>query len=192
VGSQINTWWQSLPGTDQPAGPIRVSPNATARLEGGDDATVKPSDYQNQSTGSDVDLGFVWTVTPKKPTSHLILTAYIEVRLEGIPPPNDTITTVKTLDIAVQGAPPVPRPPLPEQIWGSIKDNTPVWSPFVGTGIFGGVVAWIVKKIRRRNQATDVGSSASATEETPTESAEPQGEAAGSKPSRAQTNDTDH
>jgi hypothetical protein len=197
VESQINDWMQSVPGTDQPAGQIRVSPNATARLVASDDATVMPSDYQNQSSGSNVDLQFLWTVTPKKPTSHLILTAYIDVHLEGIPPPKDTITTAKILDIPVEAPPPVPPPPpvhkpLLDRIWSGIKDNAPVWSPFVGTSLVAGIGAWILKKrrsigawirknTRHRKQAPDVSSSAGEIEQTPTEAAEPLGDETESK-----------
>src|SRR5262249_39924443 len=101
--SQINAWIQTMPGTNQPAGQIGVSPNATARLVvANDDAEVEPGGYQNQSAGSNIDLAFAWNVTPKRPTSDLVLTAYVEVHLEGIAPPGDVITTPKTLHIPVK------------------------------------------------------------------------------------------
>jgi hypothetical protein len=112
LSSQINATLQAIPGITVPARSISVSPHTTVRLVASPDAVVDPNGSQNQSTPSKVDMTFQWWVTPKS-AGDLHLMAYVEVHLDGIPPPNDvkTVTVSDAKPIPVH-AMPVPSPPV--------------------------------------------------------------------------------
>jgi hypothetical protein len=76
---------QLLPNTSQsPAGPVKVGPLMRARLEADpDDAEVTPKDTIDFSTASNPELLWTWTVRPKRPTTALVLTAHLEIPLDG-------------------------------------------------------------------------------------------------------------
>jgi hypothetical protein len=143
--SQINQRINELPGVNQPAGQIKVSPHATARLEANpSDAEVTPSGSQNESTASDIQLSWMWTVRPKRPTSDLVLTAYVDVHLEGSP--NDVLTTPITLHVPVHRT--------ASYTAGQIFTNWKTWTGIVGAVAAG--AAWILKRTKRKNQPSEV------------------------------------
>jgi hypothetical protein len=152
---QINERMKELPGVTQPAGQIQVSRHATAQLEAAsDDAEVIPSESQNTSTPSGVNLYWIWTVRPKRPTSDLlwrptsdlILTAYVKVHLDG--DPNDDVTTPITTHISVH-----------RTISYTAGEIATSWKTWFGTTLVGTVVAvarWFIKKTKRgKEQPTD-------------------------------------
>jgi hypothetical protein len=76
---------QLIPNASQsPVGPLKVGPLMRARLEADpDDADVTPSQSVDYSTASSPELLWTWMVRPKRPTDALVLTAHLEVPLEG-------------------------------------------------------------------------------------------------------------
>jgi hypothetical protein len=83
--SKIN---QLLPNmTRSDVGTVSVGPNMCARLEvNPSDAEVTPSDSVNASTPHNVQLLWTWIVLPLRPTDSLVLTAHLEVPVEGVHP----------------------------------------------------------------------------------------------------------
>jgi hypothetical protein len=139
--TQINARMNELPGTNQPAGQIQVSPQATAQLVASPtDAEVTPSGFQNTSFDQYIQMAWQWTITPKRPTSDLILTAYVIVHIEG--GPDAVITTPITLHIPVQRTVPYTL----ERIF----TNWGTWSA-IAVAFLGGAT-WITKKVRRAIQ----------------------------------------
>ncbi|MBX8687664.1 hypothetical protein GO011_09525 [Mycobacterium sp. 20091114027_K0903767] len=82
LNQEIN---EKLPGTvTTPAGTVEVGINTKAELSASsDDATITPDYSKNASTPDKVDLMWTWEVTPKRPADELILTAHIEVPVDG-------------------------------------------------------------------------------------------------------------
>ena len=141
--TQINAWMEDLPGTNQPAGQIQVSPQATASLVASSaDAEVTPSGSQNTSWDEHIQMAWKWTITPKRPTEDLILTAYVVVHIEG--GPDAVITTPITLHIPVQRT--------TSYTLGRIFTNWGTWSAIV-VALAGGAT-WIRKKVRRPTQSS--------------------------------------
>jgi hypothetical protein len=147
LASKISEQLKEVPGTTQPAGQIRISPNATATLEANSgDADVTPNGSQDSSTPEDIEMSWKWTVTPKRPTSNLlwrptrdlILTAYIVVHLEG--GPNDVVTTTKTLHIPVHRTFSYTADQLRHD-WGT-------WAGILGVPSVAGAIAWFRKRKR--------------------------------------------
>jgi hypothetical protein len=136
--TQINARMNELPGTNQPAGQIQVSPQATAQLVASPaDAEVTPSGSQNTSLDKDIQMAWQWTITPKRPTSDLILTAYVVVHIQG--GPDAVITTPVTLHMPVQRT-------IPYTL-GRIFTNWETWSAIV-VALAGGAT-WMRKRMRR-------------------------------------------
>jgi hypothetical protein len=161
--SQINQRINELPGVNQPAGQIKVSPHATARLEANpSDAEVTPSGSQNESTASDIQLSWMWTVRPKRPTSDLVLTAYVDVHLEGSP--NDVLTTPITLHVPVHRT--------ASYTAGQIFTNWKTWTGIVGAVAAG--AAWILKRTKRKNQPSEVDGPPSGTQASGIEASTPE------------------
>jgi hypothetical protein len=139
--TQINAWMEELPGTNQPAGQIQVSPQATASLVASSaDAEVTPSGSQNTSWDEHIQMAWKWTITPKRPTEDLILTAYLVVHIDG--GPDAVITTPVTLHIPVQRT--------ASYTLERIFTNWGTWSAIV-VALAGGAT-WIRKKVRRPTQ----------------------------------------
>lgn len=152
--SQINQQLNDVPGTTQPAGQIRLSPHATATLEvTSGEADVAPSGSRDNSTPDNVDLAWIWTVRPKRPTSDLlgrptgdlILTANIVVHLEG--GPNDVVTTTKTLRIPVHRT--------LSYTAGEIAKNWGTWAGIIGVPSVAGAIGWFRKRKQGKEEATD-------------------------------------
>jgi hypothetical protein len=152
---QINERMKELPGVTQPAGQIQVSRHATAQLEvASDDAEVIPSESQNTSTLSGVNLYWIWTVRPKRPTSDLlwrptsdlILTAYVKVHLDG--DPNDDVTTPITTHISVHRT--------ISYTAKEIATSWKTWAGIIGVPSVAAAFRWFVKRMKRgKEQPTD-------------------------------------
>jgi hypothetical protein len=140
--TQINAQMNALPGTNQAAGQIQVSPQATAQLvASSSDAEVTPAGNQNTSFDQNIQMAWQWTVTPKRPTQDLILTAYVIVHLEG--GPDAVITTPITLHMPVQST-------IPYTL-GRIFTNWGTWSAIAVA--VAGSATWIRKRILRNAAA---------------------------------------
>jgi hypothetical protein len=87
-GSTLNSRIRDLLPQTRPknAGPVEVGPTMRASLlADSDDATVKPLDAINASTGTDVQILWTWFVHPLHPTEELLLTAHLELPLTERP-----------------------------------------------------------------------------------------------------------
>ena len=140
--TQINAQMNALPGTNQAAGQIQVSPQATAQLvASSSDADVTPAGYQNTSFDQNIQMAWQWTITPKRPTQDLILTAYVIVHLEG--GPDAVITTPITLHMPVQNT-------IPYTL-GRIFTNWGTWSAIAVA--VAGSATWIRRRMLRNTAA---------------------------------------
>jgi hypothetical protein len=140
--TQINARMNALPGTNEAAGQIEVSPQATAQLvASSSDADVTPAGNQNTSLDQNIQMAWQWTITPKRPTQDLILTAYVIVHLEG--GPDAVITTPITLHMPVQST-------MPYTL-GRIFTNWGTWSAIAVA--VAGSATWIRKRILRNMDA---------------------------------------
>ena len=143
-----------LPKTNPtPAGQVTVGPFVRVRLEANPaDADVVPSDFVNESTTSDINLLWTWIVTPKKPTSSLVMIAHVEVPLAGS-------TNVLSTDVPFPSNIPVNR-----TFGYAVHQIFTNWATLsaIGAAVLGGV-AWIIRLIikwrRRRNQRSSEPSS---------------------------------
>ena len=136
--TQINAAINAIQGRNESAGQIRVSPQATAQLFASpSDAEVTPSGSQNTSLDEDIQMSWQWTITPKRPTSDLILTAYVVVHVEG--GPDAVITTPLTLHVPVHRT--------TSYTFGRIFSNWGTWSAIVAA-VAGGA-GWIFKRTKR-------------------------------------------
>jgi hypothetical protein len=128
-----------LPGTaSTPGGTIAVGTSARARLiASADDAEITPSDAVNSSTDFDIALLWTWTVRPKRPVDHLVLTAHIEVPLEGS-------TDVVSTDVPLQ----IPVHRTASYTLGQIFTSWQTWSALAASAAGGGV--WIFGRVRNR------------------------------------------
>jgi hypothetical protein len=106
---------------------------------------VKPGGSQNQSTASKIDMAFELTVTPKSPTPDPILTAYVEIHLEGIPAPND----VRTIPITTH----IPVHRTVSYTIGQIFANWTTWWAIAVAGAGG--AAWILRRMPWKKQSSD-------------------------------------
>ncbi|MGV0813290.1 LPXTG cell wall anchor domain-containing protein [Mycolicibacterium boenickei] len=131
----------TLPGTiATPAGTVEVGITTRAELSASpDDATITPSLAKNASTVDEIELLWTWHVTPKRPTDELMLTAHIEVPLDG----GGSFNT----DIPL-------RIPVKRSIGytaGQIFDSWATWSA-IAVSVAGGA-GWFFRR-RRRAQPT--------------------------------------
>jgi hypothetical protein len=139
--TQINARMNELPGTNQPAGQIEVSRQATATLVASSaDAEVTPAGSQNTSLDKDIQMAWQWTITPKRPTNDLKLTAYVTVHIQG--GPDAVITTPINLHIPVHGS--------IAYTLGRIFTNWGTWSAIVVAAAGG--ATWIRKKTLRSSE----------------------------------------
>ena len=139
-----------MPGMTQPARQVQVSRHATARLEAAsDDAEIIPKQAVDNSTESNIDLYWVWTVRPKRPTydllwrraGDLILTAYVVVHVEG--GQTNDITTPITLRVPVKRTFPYTA--------GEVATS---WKTWTG-GTVGAAVVGVASWFRRRKRGKE-------------------------------------
>lgn len=134
-----------LPGTTaSPAGTVRVGPTTTAELSASpDDAIVTPSVARNASTDRDIALLWSWQVTPKRPVDELVLTAHVQVPLDG----GGSLNTDIPLRIHVKRT-------FSYTVW-QIFHSWATWSAIVTTAVAG--VGWFLRRLKRdlRSDATE-------------------------------------
>jgi len=102
---------------------------------------VTPAGYQNTSFDQNIQMAWQWTITPKRPTQDLILTAYVIVHLEG--GPDAVITTPITLHMPVQNT-------IPYTL-GRIFTNWGTWSAIAVA--VAGSATWIRRRMLRNTAA---------------------------------------
>jgi hypothetical protein len=129
-----------LPGTiTTPAGTIHVGPTTTAELSASsDDAIVTPNIARNASTDRDIALLWSWQITPKRPIDELVLTAHVQVPLDG----GGSLNTDIPLRIHVKRT--------FGYTVGQIFHSWATWSAIVTAAAAG--VGWLVRR-RRRDQS---------------------------------------
>jgi len=125
------------------ASPVKIGPNVRVALwvDAGD-ATVKPSEAVDQSTGSQIAMLWTWFVRPLRPADRMSFTAHVEVPAEG-----HTFSTDIPLSVPVERT--------VSYTAQQIFTNWATWSAIVVAVATGGRWLWKRRRGKQPEESTE-------------------------------------